>query len=73
MPIRVRPNSDECVRARVLAGFSVPQAAARLNRTPTHIRNIENGSGASPSVLKAMADLYGVPMESLVTFEPDAA
>ena len=72
MPIRVRPNPTECVRARVLAGYSVPQAAARLEKTATHLKNIENGrSGASPAVLKAMADLYGVPMERLVTFEAD--
>lgn len=72
MPMRVRPNPNECVRARVLAGFSVPQAAALLRKTPTHINNIENGrSGASPAVLKAMADLYGVPMETLITFVDD--
>lgn len=73
MPLRVRPNPDECVRARVLSGLSIPQAAAALDKTPTHLRNVETGrAGASPALLKQMAALYGVDMQTLITFEQAA-
>lgn len=73
-PIRPRPNPEQCVRARVFAGFSLPQAADKLGRSRKHLANVEAGdSGASPGLLKAMADLYGVNIETLVTFVSDAA
>lgn len=68
VPFRIAINTDECARARVLAGYSLRSAAQALGITPTHLGYVESGKrGASPSLLKRMAELYAVPMTSLFT------
>ena len=75
MPPRpIRPNPDECLRARVHAGLTVTGAALQAGCTRQHLSNIENGKvGASESLIKALADIYGVPMTSLFTWVEDVA
>lgn len=74
MALRVNARGAECERARILAGFSAPQAAVQLGCTAVHVRNVEtNKSGASPSLAKKMAELYGVDMESLFEFADASA
>lgn len=66
MGFRIKIKTDEIARARVLAGYSIRGASQALGKTSTHISNIEAGRGQpSPSLLKQMAELYGVEMASL--------
>jgi transcriptional regulator with XRE-family HTH domain len=68
MALRIQAKTVECSRARILAGLSIRQAAKSLTVSATHLSQIEHGRNQpSPSLLKRMADLYGVPMESLFT------
>lgn len=67
MPLKFDPNVDECIRARVHAGYNIRQAALALNVTPTHLGYVEAGNRRpSPALVKRMADLYGVPIASLL-------
>lgn len=71
---RIQAKPDECARARVLAGLSCRQAATALKVSPTHLNYIETGKRQpSPSLLKRMAERYGVPMTSLFDEVPEEA
>lgn len=75
---RIQVKPEECARARVLAGYSVRAAALAVAKgavrcTPTHLGYVEAGKRRpSARLLKALADLYGVPMTSLFTEVDDA-
>lgn len=75
MPLKFAPNVDECIRARVHAGFNVRQAALALAITPTHLGYVEKGERRpSPKLLKRMSDTYGVDITKLlVEIAEDAA
>lgn len=74
MAARVVLKIDQCVRARLLAGLSVRQAAIKLDVTPQHLHYIEKSERRpSPALLRRMADTYGVPMDMLFTIAEDAA
>lgn len=67
-------NAEACKRSRLAAGHSQRSAAAHLPCTAANLSAIEAGKyNAGPAVLKAMADLYGVPIEKLYVLSEDAA
>lgn len=58
----------------MLAGLGVRESAVQLGISHAHLSNIERGRcGASPGLLKRMAELYGVEMTALFSFTEDAA
>lgn len=69
MPPRTRrfqANREECVHARVVAGLTLSAAASTLRVSTTHLGYIERGDRQpSPDLLKRMAELYRVPVETL--------
>lgn len=66
MPFRFRVKRNEVERLRVHAGLSGRAAAHKLGVSATHLNLIERGERQpSPKLLKAMADLYGVPITDL--------
>lgn len=74
VPLKFEPNVDECIRARVHAGFNVRQAALALGVTPTHLGYVEAGTRRpSPALLKRMSDLYDTPIAKLLIEKVDAA
>lgn len=71
MTFRAVTLGDVCRRARINAGHTQSAAARQLNITQTHLSNVEHGRrGASPTLLRAMASLYGVEADSLWREEP---
>lgn len=71
---RIQAKPDECARKRVLAGLSCRQAAIALKVSATHLGYVEAGKRQpSPSLLKRMSVLYGVPMTALFDEVPEEA
>lgn len=69
-----RTDGGACAKARIDAGYSQRAAAKLLPCSSAHVSLIETGrSNAGPAVLKAMADLYGVPIDTLYTLDMAAA
>lgn len=68
---RFAANREACVHARVAAGLTLGKASEPLGVSSTHLGYIESGARQpSPGLLARMADLYGVPVESLFTVTP---
>lgn len=69
-----RTNAGAVTAARVAAGYTQRGAARLLPCTAAHVSQVEAGTcGASPGLLKAMADLYGVAMDTLYDLDESAA
>lgn len=63
---RFEVKREVCVHARVVAGLTIRAAATALGCTPTHLGYVEMGTRqASPPLLGKMAEVYGVPVETL--------
>ena len=71
---RIEHKPEACVKARILAGYNVRQAALALDISAQHLTYVERKERQpSPALLKRMAELYGVEMESLFTLTESAA
>lgn len=65
---RLRPNPVELTTARVRLGLTLRKAAQAAQCSHVHLSALERGkSGVGADLLKRLADLYGVPVESLYT------
>jgi transcriptional regulator with XRE-family HTH domain len=61
------PGASRMERARISAGFTIPEVAARLTRNPASVRRWELGQHqCSRDVLLALAKMYGTTPDGLV-------
>lgn len=75
-PRRFEAKREEWIRLRVTTGRSLQAVADEVGVTATHLGYIEAGERQpSPALSARVAALYGVTVESLLTFitEEDAA
>lgn len=61
------PAASPMERARIRAGYTIPEVAAKLTRCTATVRRWELGQRMpSQDVMLALAGLYGVPAAELV-------
>ncbi|WHT20946.1 helix-turn-helix transcriptional regulator [Crossiella sp. CA-258035] len=80
MAARTTTSNGPAIRAiRELSGLSIKEtadllASAGIPVTADHLSNVELGrKGASPALVRGLADVLKVPYVALVTATPDAA
>jgi transcriptional regulator with XRE-family HTH domain len=62
--VELNPEAFRAIRLK--DGYSLAEAARRLDCTASHLSNIEAGRrGASPSLIKKASVLFGVPMSAI--------
>lgn len=59
--------------ARQLKGFSQKEFAAELEITQQAVSKIENSVIVSPETLEKVSTVLGIPVETIVNFDEDAA
>jgi len=68
--MRINPHALRVIRER--SGLSISELARRAGLSQPHLSNIESGRrGASPAVVRALAQVLAVPVLALIA-DPDA-